>query len=223
MSAFSGILAETLQSAGFYSGIALCSLGIIWTLWHVANDKREVRGKRRITLEPDHIIAAGLFIALAGVCWQIFQPVSRASQLSEIEAKLSEIGSAYDKYVKPRELSQDQIDAMEAFLLPRPSHKIKVIFPDRNREANHYAAQFYRTFKKAHWECELLSDEAPKFIEGLRYNVKYPDTRKGDANVADDLKRAFEAAGMAIGGGSSGSSETGELYVELLVGPRPTR
>lgn len=227
MSTFSGRLPDNWQDVGLYAGIAIVILGALATLLHFINEWREKHGKERMTLEPSHLIAVGLFIALAGVCWQIFSPSMPASQVTDLQSqvldaqsKLTKLQESINKYVKPRKLSEEQIDTVAEFLLKRPSQKINIVSEDKNMEANSYAASIYRAFERAHWAPTLTSSK-DDFAEGAKYNVMYPKESRGDQNVADDIRRAFKEAGVDVSGGSSRNSQTGELYVDFLIGHRP--
>ena len=94
VSAFSGVLPEAWQLAGFIAGIAAIIVGGLGSLWHLLNERRARQGKSRIGLEPLHIIGLGLLIALGGVGWQIFWG-SSSSQLERLQAD-------FDRLVRPR-------------------------------------------------------------------------------------------------------------------------
>jgi hypothetical protein len=73
MSAFASKLPESIQVLGLNLGIALSGLGCVGIVWHFANEWRDRHHKPRFKLEPFHLIALGLVVALAGVGWQIYR------------------------------------------------------------------------------------------------------------------------------------------------------
>lgn len=196
---------------------SVCGILFIWWLW---------QARKRV--EPYHLIIVGLAaviigaaVTLAGVVWQ----TARGNSLSpETKSQVTQLQADFEKYVKPRELRDEQIVAIGEFLLKRPPQKISVIFEANNSEANKYAAQIHRAFEMAHWESKLLTaDKDIRLLEGVRYDVKYPPGST-DKNIPDDIRRAFQTAAAPLGGGGSGqSSRTGEIYVEMIVGHRPRR
>lgn len=201
----------------FWGGVAGLVIYPAWRLWQI-----------RKRMEPHHLVILGLagvlvFVAitLAGVVWQAQTP---GGPSADLQTKMNELQATYEKYVRPRELSDEQIVAIGEFLLKRPPQKISVIFEVNNGEANHYTAQIHRAFEMAHWESRLLAaDKDTRLLEGVRYDVKYPPGST-DKNIPDDIRRAFQAASAPLGGGGSGqTSKTGELYVEMIVGHRPRR
>jgi hypothetical protein len=74
MSAFaSTIMPQNLQWIGFFGGASLVGMACFGSAWHGLNIFRESQGKPRLTLEPSHLIIAGLFIAVVGMGWQLYR------------------------------------------------------------------------------------------------------------------------------------------------------
>lgn len=193
--------------------ITVAAIGLaLWLIsWH-----RKQRTAGNVGVEPSYIIAAGFVLVALGFIWQAVYPPASAKMLANLQ-------SDFNRLVKPRVLSEEQMAAVEKFLLQRPKQKIKFVFEQYDSEANQYAVHLYRTFERAHWEvASLTTDKDIRLPEGLSFTVKYPRESNGDKNASDDITRAFKEANIPLqGSGSSRDSETGELYVIMNVGPRP--
>jgi len=106
-------------------------------------------------MEPHHLIIIGLAgvfvfvgIALAGAIWQA-KTVGVPSP--DLQTKINELQAAYEKYVTPRQVSEDQIKIIEKFLLERAAQKRRVVvyYAPSNQEASEYASGIYKAFRPA--------------------------------------------------------------------------
>jgi hypothetical protein len=82
----STVLPANLQVSGFVVGCLAMAVAGCGTIVHLVNEYRVNRDRPRLKLEPIHIIALGLLIALGGVGWQWLQskpiPVFAAKPLA---------------------------------------------------------------------------------------------------------------------------------------------
>lgn len=205
-------------------GFGLALWVVLAAIWHWTNERRVKHGKPKLVFEATHLIALGLLIALVGAGWLILKPQVPQANISALESRISAVQASIDKYVLPRELTEEQALKLENFFLQRPKQKIKVVSEAGNSEASRYATQLYRAFERAHWEPISLTTAANdlRVPEGLSISVMYPTNSRSDQNVSDDLQRALKSANIPFGPvGSSRNQETAELYVLLLVGPKP--
>src|SRR5215207_4351213 len=97
MSAFAGTLPSELQPLGFIAGVTLALLSFIGLVWHWLNERRQARGKPKMTLEPIHAVAVGALIVLGGAAWQIYS--SKASDGSSSGDRAHFVGTVGDPYL----------------------------------------------------------------------------------------------------------------------------
>jgi hypothetical protein len=73
MSAFaSTILPQNWQWLGFFVGVSLVGVACLGSAWHGLNVFRESRGQPGLKLQPSYLIIAGLFIAVVGMGWELY-------------------------------------------------------------------------------------------------------------------------------------------------------
>lgn len=69
----SSVLPVHLQMAGVVVSSTLALVSLFGVVVHLTNEVREARGKRRIKLEPYHLVWLGLLIAALGAGWQWYR------------------------------------------------------------------------------------------------------------------------------------------------------
>jgi hypothetical protein len=79
VSAFASRLPNWAQDGGYYLGLTLAAWVMMASIWHWIDRWRADHGKPRLKLEPIHLIALGLLIALVGVGWQLYRGSTSAS------------------------------------------------------------------------------------------------------------------------------------------------
>lgn len=149
---------------------------------------------------------------------------NRSDDIRQLSEKIDQLQSVFDRYVKPRKLSKEQIDAIEQFLLHRPKHKIRIVCDHPNNEANSFAGQISQGFRHANWDVQFVHWKPgdPPIQEGLHLRVRYPtdpESAKSAKSACADVHRSLEAAGVQLDGSGSGSGKlTPEIDIMLAVG-----
>lgn len=177
------------------------------------------------------IFGAVLTVALI---WELHRSATKTSavqlaDLSEAISQVREMRALFERHVKPRELSQEQMDAMEQFLIARPKHKIRIVVDQSNGEAARFAKQILQIFGRAHWDARMVQpkkDSDPLLLqEGLFLGMYF---KMGQGPLAgkteDDITRALGKAGIAFTATTATASATiegSELDIALVVGHRP--
>ena len=219
MSALAGSLPPSIQSFGFYLGATIAIVGIVGFFWHHVNEWQASRGRRMVTFEPVHLIAVGLLMAFAGVTWHILQTSS----------KLNDLQANFDKFLKPRDVTDAGVKAIEQFLLPRPPQKLTVVYAWPDSEAQEYAARIHKGIRLGGWDVQILSEDAADaeigpLPEGLLIRVKYPKNwQAGSPKALELLKQALAEANIRAGSESGGQADVSEPKVFLGVGSKSRR
>lgn len=164
-------------------------------------------------------------IALSGVIWQ-----HSVNPAADLQIKFDALQSKYDKFVKPRELTDAQIKAVSDFLLPRSHHTIRIFFA-KTDEANAYAGQIMQAFKLADWDLPdkgiVPLDSRPDLpdIEGVGFYAALPAgaVKRSSGKAYDLAMEGLAKAQITFRGGGSVRSETDSEYVVVVVGRKETR
>lgn len=168
------------------------------------------------------------FLGAALILSMVFYYVMRARAhsadlLGPIYTKLSGIEEALKKYVLPRDLSTEQAQIIEDFLLKRDAQELTVVFEEGNGEANQFAAQLYNVFRQGGWKV-LALEGREKVREGLRIEVVGPQDHGVGKTARDTIQRALQAAGMELDGSGWGSpSGVTSIKATLAVGHQRRR
>lgn len=231
--AFSGRLPDTWQDIGLYTGLTLCSIGVVATIWHLVNVRRRQRGKPVIMFEPIHLIGVGLLVALIGVGWQIWRGPTTGSPSAELQSQISEIRADLDRYVKPRRITEEQHGTIVKFLLDRkPPETVHILHHSPDDEAASYAAQINHALIKADWKTTSYAGVPPNLPRedrtiiktGIYFFVEYTPTQHENSRAIRLLEDAFREAKIQAGGmGSWTNSQGKEMKLYLCIGPRPRK
>lgn len=189
------------------------------------NADRLARGKDVLVLEPTHLIGLGLIIVLVGVGWQALQP----SDPRALAEKLNKLEYDFDKLVRPRTISEEQISTIEKFLLERADQRKKAVihYPPSNEEASEYAAGIYHGFRRGGWEASIKPlDHGQSVNDGLSFQVYAPpmDEEATRPTTQELVMRALAAAKITYNGSGGGvRQDVEETTVFFYVGHRPRR
>jgi hypothetical protein len=225
----SGVSNPPLATALLILAIAL-GIGKLLRWISVWRKSRAAIGKP--ALEPSHLIIIGVIgtwltmtVAMAGVVWQYSKPAIEPDDLKSLR-------DDFDKYIKPRRLTADQITAISEFLLKRPAQEITIYWDSLDQEAGQYASDIYQALHQGGWDVKMNAVQDGKLPEGrpvgigATYQVQMGSASKGgNPKAIDLLQQAAQATRINLfnGGGSTGpgSATKPEDTVMILVGKRP--
>lgn len=166
------------------------------------------------------IFWSGVLFTFALPVWLI---ASGASWIFVFVKRVGALETDYNRYVKPRDISEEQMNAAEQFLYGRPKCKGRIIFVAGDREANSFAGKIHRVFQRAHWRDVALTSAEPNATvdDGVSLNISHALSDKKDLTM-DDVKRGLEKAGIVFDRcGSGGSQATTETHFVVAIGHRP--
>jgi hypothetical protein len=155
--------------------------------------------------------------------------------LEDIQSKLTDLGSRFDEYIKPRSLTAEQIRKLVEYLLPRDHFLLYIQYRDEDQEAKEYAQQFYSPLREAGLDARMQPTEYDGKLKtggtlspGITINYRLFKTPVvGVSRAAEILQRAFSAADVRVAGGGGGGPNANEPPQDditvLAVGPRPLR
>lgn len=153
--------------------------------------------------------------------------VSRNEQVETLASQVRELRDAFEKYVRPRELTEQHMNAIEQFLIVRPRHQVQILFEHPNAEAGRFAGQIHRALQRAHWDAHLKAraSQEPPISDGLHLRVTYQtgvEQQRIAKSAMDDLSRSFESVGISFSSsGSSTVQEKKDMEILMTVGHRP--
>jgi hypothetical protein len=221
VSAFSGRLPEGWQDIGLWAGIVVGTVALMGLVLHSIV---QWRGEKRVT--PVDLIILGLggmilfgCLTLGGVVWQARSPALPLSELNEMKVGITDLKAAFDKYVKPRDITEQQFDALVAYLLPRDHHSLRIIFAAPDDEAAHYADRLARAIRKGGWDVPGLVSQDKPMAPGLTIQTWFAPNDRVAGKAAELLQEALAEAQIPITGTGSGGG-VNESVVELRIGPR---
>ena len=170
----------------------------------------------------------GAVATLAGVVWQTTRG---GSPPAELKSQVSQLQADFEKYVKPRRITEEQRETIVKFLLNRkPPETVHVRhhFPDD--EAGSYAAQINHALVKADWKTTLYAaippnlptEERTIIKTGVSFLVEYTPTQRENSRALRLLEDAFREAKVPTSGmGSWDNPEGKEMKLYMFIGPRP--
>jgi hypothetical protein len=221
LSAILTSLFDSFKPLGIGLTVCLAVWVVVGATWHWTNEWRVNRGKPKLQFDPTYIVAAGLILAGIGVALQAITQKS-PRQDTEIQSKITALQASFDKFLKPRELSEAQAEVIEKYLLERTKSTIRFIFDPGNNEAANYAGQLFNAFRRGLWQTSIVPQEDGKAIgEALSVTVKYTanDAPKGSLSIGEIAQQAMQKANIPINGIGSGTDQSiKETVVFVYVG-----
>lgn len=126
---------EIFPSWAVLAGAAIAAWVALAFLWHVLNYWRALRQQPRIKLEPLHIIALGLTIALGGVIWQWQRPTPIDPKIAVLQSQIDSLKQQLSAAVKSELPSTYQTaEAAHSSLSPRDVKKILDALSEINKD-----------------------------------------------------------------------------------------
>lgn len=234
--AFALVLLNTgLQVSGyenFQLAVALWILAGVLLLipaWVVIRDWTRARERPLITPQGLLLVAlvgAAIFLSLAAVA-VVWSWKDNARLPANLEKRVIELQAQVDRLTKPRQLSDEQIQTMADFLLPRSHHTIEIYFFP-TKEANGYAGMIHEGFRRGDWNIPAKGirkyDTSKDHTrpEGVAVYAALATGAIGSGKSYDLAMEAMTKAKISYRGAGQWRSETGNEYVVIVVGDKET-
>lgn len=166
--------------------------------------------------------------------WAYFETlaVQRNNELAALRNDEMSITKAVDRFVIPRQLTDDQVRRLGDFLKRFPPVDVTISVVQGDEEAGNYAQDFKKAFDRASWQPKgvTFTPDPDIYIPDLRFVTKEtPDHAKaeevspeGKPKMSTLIMIGFGLAGIPVGSssGSFGDQTVTQDSIVITVGHR---